>query len=411
MKRLMETGNADNRSLQRTALLVTTLDSFLTPMMASAVAVALPSIARDFAMNAVQMGWVASAYLLAAAAFLLPFGRLADIHGRKKVFTIGTLLFGAASLLAGLAPNAGVFLFARVLQGTGGAMVFGTSVAILTSVFPPQRRGWVLGINVAATYSGLSLGPFIGGLLTQYLGWRSVFLHQRPPGAAGPGRPLAEAAPGMGRLPRRTLRLEGLARLQPDADRLHARLHLAAGLARRRQCSWPPRPPLPLFIALGNAQRPPDLPGAPGPRQHRLRLLQPGGAGQLQRHLCHQLPAEPVPAVHQGLHPAHGRPGPDRPTRGHGPVLAAGGPAVRPAGTAGGGLAGHGPCAPPACSPLPGWGRRAAWASSWPPWSWSASASPFSPRPTPTPSWARSRRNSTAWPRRPWPPCAWSGRC
>ncbi|MEI6614547.1 MAG: MFS transporter, partial [Chrysiogenales bacterium] len=172
----------EDKSLQRTALLVTTLDSFLTPMMGSAVAVALPSIAKDFAMNAVQMGWVASAYLLAAAAFLLPFGRLADIHGRKKVFTIGTLLFGAASLMAGLAPNAGIFLFARVLQGMGGAMVFGTSVAILTSVFPPQRRGWVLGINVAATYSGLSLGPFIGGLLTQSFGWRLVFLINVPLG-------------------------------------------------------------------------------------------------------------------------------------------------------------------------------------------------------------------------------------
>jgi EmrB/QacA subfamily drug resistance transporter len=172
----------EDRSLQRTALLVTTLDSFLTPMMGSAVAVALPAIARDFAMNAVQMGWVASAYLLAAAAFLLPFGRLADIHGRKKVFTIGTLLFGAASLMAGFATSAGIFLFARVLQGMGGAMIFGTSVAILTSVFPPQRRGWVLGINVAATYSGLSLGPFIGGMLTQYLGWRAVFLINVPLG-------------------------------------------------------------------------------------------------------------------------------------------------------------------------------------------------------------------------------------
>ncbi len=178
----MERNDMENKSLQRAALLVTTLDSFLTPMMASAVAVALPSIARDFAMSAVQMSWVASAYLLAAAAFLLPFGRLADIHGRKKVFSIGNLLFGGASLLAGLAPNAGVFLLARALQGTGMAMVFGTSVAILTSVFPPHRRGWVLGINVAATYSGLSLGPFIGGLLTQSFGWRSVFLINVPLG-------------------------------------------------------------------------------------------------------------------------------------------------------------------------------------------------------------------------------------
>lgn len=178
----METNPVADRSLQRAVLLVTTLDSFLTPMMASAVAVALPAIAREFSLAAVTLSWVASSYLLAAAALLLPFGRLADIHGRKKVFTVGTLLFGAASLAAGLAPDARLFLLARVLQGAGGAMIFGTSVAILTSVFPPQRRGWVLGINVAATYSGLSLGPFIGGLLTQTLGWRAVFLVNVPLG-------------------------------------------------------------------------------------------------------------------------------------------------------------------------------------------------------------------------------------
>jgi EmrB/QacA subfamily drug resistance transporter len=174
----------EDKSLQRTALLVTTLSSLLTPMMASAINVALPAISREFAMNAVTLGWVASAYLLAAAAFLLPFGRLADIVGRKKMFAVGTMVFSAASLLAGLAPNAWSFLSFRVLQGMGGAMIFGTGVAILTSVFPPQRRGWVLGINVGATYTGLSLGPFVGGLVTQYLGWRWVFLLNVPLGLA-----------------------------------------------------------------------------------------------------------------------------------------------------------------------------------------------------------------------------------
>jgi EmrB/QacA subfamily drug resistance transporter len=178
----MEAGEKEDKSLQRTALLVTTLSALLTPMMASSVTVALPAIGGEFTMSAVTLGWVASAYLLAAAVFLLPFGRLADISGRKKVFTIGTMIFSAASLLAGLAPDAVTFLIARLLQGTGGAMIFGTGVAILTSVFPPQRRGWVLGINVAATYTGLSLGPFVGGLLTHHLGWRWVFLLNVPLG-------------------------------------------------------------------------------------------------------------------------------------------------------------------------------------------------------------------------------------
>jgi len=172
----------EDRLLQRAALLVTTLSSLLTPMMASAVNIAMPAIARDFAMDAILLSWVASAYLLAAAVFLLPFGRLADIAGRKKIFSWGTVVFTSASLLAAMAPTAPLFLCARVLQGVGAAMIFGTGIAILTSVYPPQRRGWVLGINVAATYMGLSLGPFIGGLLTQYLGWRSVFLLNVPLG-------------------------------------------------------------------------------------------------------------------------------------------------------------------------------------------------------------------------------------
>jgi len=169
-------------SAQRVALLVTTLSSLLTPMMGSAVNIAMPAIAKDFAMDAVLLSWVASSYLLAAAIFLLPFGRLADIVGRKKIFMIGTGVFISASLLAGLAPGTSVFLFARLVQGIGAAMIFGTGIAILTSVYPPHRRGWVLGINVAATYTGLSLGPFVGGLLTQYLGWRSVFLLNVPLG-------------------------------------------------------------------------------------------------------------------------------------------------------------------------------------------------------------------------------------
>jgi len=178
----MEKSRNEDRSLQRTTLLVTTLSSLLTPLMASAISVALPAIGAEFAMSAVTLGWVASAYLLAAAVFLLPFGRLADIHGRKKVFTVGTAVFSAASLLAALAPGTVTLLLARLLQGTGGAMIFGTGVAILTSVFPPRRRGWVLGINVGATYTGLSLGPFVGGLLTHYLGWRWVFLLNVPVG-------------------------------------------------------------------------------------------------------------------------------------------------------------------------------------------------------------------------------------
>ncbi|MCU0646074.1 MAG: MFS transporter, partial [bacterium] len=119
--------------------------------------------------------WIATSYLLAAAMFLVPFGKIADIYGRKKIFTWGIVIYTIASFLTAISASAFQLIGSRIIQGIGGAMIFGTGVAILTSVFPANQRGKVLGINVAAVYSGLSLGPFIGGILTQHWGWRSIF--------------------------------------------------------------------------------------------------------------------------------------------------------------------------------------------------------------------------------------------
>ncbi len=161
---------------RKAALVVSTLASFLTPAMASSINVALPSIATEFSMDAISLSWVSTGFLLAAAMFLVPFGRLADIHGRKRVFTYGILIHTLASILAGLAPSGTTLIAFRALQGTGGALIFGTGIAILTSVYPASQRGRVLGINVAAVYLGLSLGPVVGGVLTQQFGWRSIFV-------------------------------------------------------------------------------------------------------------------------------------------------------------------------------------------------------------------------------------------
>jgi EmrB/QacA subfamily drug resistance transporter len=169
---------------ERVALVVATLASFLTPFMGSATNVALPAIGREMSLDAVALSWVATAYLLSAAVFLLPFGKLADIHGRKRVFVVGLLVYTATSLACGLAPSFRFLLAGRVAQGLGGGMIFGTSVALLTSIFPPGRRGLALGVNVAAVYLGLSLGPPLGGVLTDQLGWRSVFLANVALGAA-----------------------------------------------------------------------------------------------------------------------------------------------------------------------------------------------------------------------------------
>jgi EmrB/QacA subfamily drug resistance transporter len=150
--------------------------------MGSSVNVALPSMGHDFAMSAVGLGWVNMAFLLASAAFSIPFGRLGDILGRKKIFMTGIVVFTISSAVIALAPSGITVILGRALQGFGSAMIFATGMAILISVFPPKERGKVLGINVAAVYLGLSTGPFAGGLVTEYLGWRYLFWLNLPIG-------------------------------------------------------------------------------------------------------------------------------------------------------------------------------------------------------------------------------------
>jgi len=159
---------------RRIVLLVVTMTSFLTPFASSSFNIALPSISSEFGLDAITMSWASLAYLLASAMFLVPFGRLADIYGRRKVFVSGTAAFACSSLLLGIYPSASTIIILRALQGVSSAMIFGTGVAILVSVTPPKEKGAILGINAASVYIGLSVGPYLGGLLTDTLGWRSI---------------------------------------------------------------------------------------------------------------------------------------------------------------------------------------------------------------------------------------------
>ena len=163
------------RELKRSVLTVTAFASFLTPFMGSAVNLALPSIGEEFSLNAVTLNWIVSSYMLTTSILLLPAGRAGDILGRRKVFTAGMVVFTLSMILLTFTPGIRWLIGVRILQGVGGAMMFGTNMAILTSVFPPGERGRAMGINVTAVYAGLASGPFLGGLLTRYLGWRSIF--------------------------------------------------------------------------------------------------------------------------------------------------------------------------------------------------------------------------------------------
>ena len=170
------TGMTKNTKTSRRLILsLVIITSFINPFLGAAINIALPAIGKEYSMGAVGMSWVSMAFLIASAVFLVPLGRLADLKGRKRIFLLGNVILTLGSLLCALSPSGEWLIAFRVLQGAGSAMVFGTGMAIITSVYPPGERGKAIGYSVTSVYVGLSLAPFLGGLLTQYLGWRSLF--------------------------------------------------------------------------------------------------------------------------------------------------------------------------------------------------------------------------------------------
>lgn len=150
--------------------------SFLVTFTGHSITVALPLIGKEFDMDAPLLGWVVTLFLIASAIFLIPFGRLAGLYGLKRIYLYGIITLMLGSILSVISPSATWLIGSRVLQGLGCAMIFGTGVAILTSVFPPNEKGKAFGIYSASVNLGASSAPFVGGLLTEHLGWRSIFL-------------------------------------------------------------------------------------------------------------------------------------------------------------------------------------------------------------------------------------------
>jgi EmrB/QacA subfamily drug resistance transporter len=173
---VMDAKSVDTAVIKRSALFVTTLAAFLTPFGISSVNIALPSIGNAFLMDAILLSWVNLSYLLVTAMFLVPFGKIADIYGRKRIFTYGIMTFTLGSVGSSISNSAAMLVCFRILQGIGAGAIYPVGAAILTSTFPSGELGKVLGINVVSVYLGYSLGPFLGGFLTHHLGWRSIFL-------------------------------------------------------------------------------------------------------------------------------------------------------------------------------------------------------------------------------------------
>jgi EmrB/QacA subfamily drug resistance transporter len=178
-----KTVDKDVIAARRIGLLASSVISFLTAFFISSLNVALPALQREFRIDAILLSWVAIAGILTSAMFVVPFGRLADIYGRRRLFLCGIATFTTSCLFCGLSVSLAMLMTFIVIQSIGVSLIFSSSMAIVTALYPPSMRGKALGIAVAAVYFGLSSGPFFGGLLTGYLGWRSIFFVIVPIGA------------------------------------------------------------------------------------------------------------------------------------------------------------------------------------------------------------------------------------
>lgn len=161
---------------QKAVLSVTAITAFLTTFSSSSMELSIPHMEAEFGVNAAMIGWVLTAYILTTAALSVPFGKVADAKGRRKVLLTGILGFSFGAVVCAAAFSFPMLLAGRVLQGIFAAMIFATNNAILISVFPGSMRGQVLGISISFTYIGMSCGPVIGGFLNHYVGWRSIFV-------------------------------------------------------------------------------------------------------------------------------------------------------------------------------------------------------------------------------------------
>jgi MFS family permease len=167
-----------------TLMVVLSVAQFMVILDATVVNVALPSIARSLGLAAGELQWVVTAYVLASGGLVLIGGRAADLAGGRRIFLAGLAVFTAASLASGLAPAAGALIAARAGQGLGAALLTPAALSVITTSYAGPQRATALGVWGALGGAGAAVGVLAGGVLTTWLGWRSVFLVNVPVGAA-----------------------------------------------------------------------------------------------------------------------------------------------------------------------------------------------------------------------------------
>ncbi len=166
-------------------MLAVAMGIFLGTIDGSIVNVALPTLVEELHTTFAHVQWVVLGYLLTLASLVLGIGRLGDIIGKKPIYTVGFGLFTLGSVLAGLSPSVGWLIGLRIFQALGAAMVFALGFAIITEAFPPSQRGRALGISGGIVSVGIVVGPTLGGLLIDSLGWRWIFFVNLPVGIIG----------------------------------------------------------------------------------------------------------------------------------------------------------------------------------------------------------------------------------
>jgi EmrB/QacA subfamily drug resistance transporter len=164
------------------ALVATSLAIFFLAFGNSAINVALPVIGRQFAVDTILLNWMALAFGLAIAVLSIPVGKIADIVGIKKIFVLGMILYTLSSFAAIFTFSSLMLIVIRLAQGIGCAMALGTSLSMISAIIPAKERGQAIGINTGCLYIGASLGPFLGGVLIEHLGWPAIFYVNVPVG-------------------------------------------------------------------------------------------------------------------------------------------------------------------------------------------------------------------------------------
>ena len=161
---------------QKIALAVATGTSFATAFSGSATNLAIPAMGTYFHMGAASVGWITTAYVIVIAAMAVPFGKIADSTSRRNMLAAGVAVFGAASVVAVLMHSAAGILAVRAVMGIGAAMIFASNMPIAINAFPGNQRGKAIGIVTSGIYTGLAIGPALGGFLNNLFGWQAIFL-------------------------------------------------------------------------------------------------------------------------------------------------------------------------------------------------------------------------------------------